>query len=97
MMWRSGAYGYYADRAGPLSLGDRLEASGKVTLGVGPPDSGMYLGWFNSAHKENAPTQTGNFVGFAAFRQFRAPGPPVIAIPAVPAIRGSNLRPQALC
>jgi hypothetical protein len=63
MIWRSGAYGYYADRVGPLTLADRLEASGKVVLNVGPPDSGMYLGWFNSADKENAPTQSGNFVG----------------------------------
>lgn len=63
MIWRSGAYGYYADRVGPLSLADRLEASGKVVLDVGPPDSGMYLGWFSSAHKENAPTQAGDFVG----------------------------------
>ncbi len=62
-MWRSGAYGYYADRVGPLSLTDRLEASGKVMLEAGPPDSGMYLGWFNGAHKENAPTQAGGFIG----------------------------------
>jgi len=63
LMWRCGAYGYYADRIGPLSLADRLEASGKVVLNVGPPDSGMYLGWFNGADKEHAPTQAGQFVG----------------------------------
>ncbi len=63
VLWRSGAYAYYADRVGPLSLADRLEASGKVVLNVGPPDSGMCLGWFHSADKENAPTQAGNFVG----------------------------------
>jgi hypothetical protein len=62
-MWRSGAYGYYADRVGPLSLADRLDASGKVMLEVGPPDSGMYLGWFNSTEKQVSPTQGGNFVG----------------------------------
>lgn len=63
MIWRSGVYGYYADRVGPLSLDDRLEASGTLVLNVGMPDSGMYLGWFNSTDKENAPAQAGNFVG----------------------------------
>jgi hypothetical protein len=63
IMWRSGVYAYYADRVGPLSLDDRLQASGKVVLEVGPPDSGMYIGWFNSAEKENSPPQAGNFVG----------------------------------
>lgn len=60
--WRSGEYGYYADRVGPLSLNDRLEASGKVVLKVGAPDSDMYLGWFNSAPKE-PPNQAGDFLG----------------------------------
>jgi hypothetical protein len=63
LMWRSGVYGYYADRLEELTLNDRLEASGKVILEAAPPDSGMYLGWFNSAEKENAPQQAGNFVG----------------------------------
>jgi hypothetical protein len=62
-VWRSGVYGYYADRVGPLSLADRLEASGKVVLSVGAQDSVAYLGWFNSADKENSPIQAGNFVG----------------------------------
>ncbi len=62
-VWRSGAYAYYADRVGPLSMNDRLEASGKVVLNVGPPDSGMNLGWFNGSEKELAPTQAGQFVG----------------------------------
>src|SRR5439155_25600407 len=62
-MWRSGQYSYYADRVGPLSLNDRLEARGKVVLMRAPPDSGMYLGWFNSAERTNAPAQAGNFVG----------------------------------
>jgi hypothetical protein len=63
ILWRSGEYGYYADRVGPLTLDDRLEASGKVVLAVGAPDSGMYFGWFSGAEQENAPTQVGNFVG----------------------------------
>jgi hypothetical protein len=63
VVWRSGTYAYYADRVGPLTLTDRLEASGKIVLTVGMPDSGVYLGWFNSAEKENAPAQAGSFVG----------------------------------
>jgi hypothetical protein len=62
-LWRSGKYAYYADRVGPLSLDDRLEASGKVILRVGAPDSDMYLGWFNSADKEHPPAAAGHFVG----------------------------------
>jgi hypothetical protein len=61
--WRSGKYGYYADRIGPLTLDDRLEAGGKVVLEVGAPDSDMFLGWFNSADKEKPPTETGPFLG----------------------------------
>ena len=61
--WRSGAYGYYADQVGILTLTNRLEARGKVILEAAPPDSGMYLGWFNSADKQNAPSQAGNFIG----------------------------------
>ncbi len=60
-LWRSETYGYYADRVGPLSLADRLEASGKIVLSAGAQDSVAYLGWFNSADKENAPIQAGNF------------------------------------
>jgi hypothetical protein len=62
-LWRSGKYAYYADRVGPLSLDDRLEASGKVILKVGAPDSDMYIGWFGSANKERPPAAVGHFVG----------------------------------
>jgi hypothetical protein len=61
--WRSGKYGYYADRVGLLTLDDRLEASGKVVLKVGAPDSDMFLGWFNSANKEQSPVEAGHFLG----------------------------------
>ena len=61
--WRSGKYGYYADKVGPLSLDDRLEASGKVVLRSGAPDSDMFVGWFNSANKTEPPTQAGHFLG----------------------------------
>jgi hypothetical protein len=61
--WRSGKYAYYADRVGPLTLDDRLEASGKVVLRSGGPDSDMFLGWFNGANKDQPPTQAGHFLG----------------------------------
>jgi hypothetical protein len=61
--WRSGKYAYYADRVGPLTLDDRLEARGKVVLRVGAPDSDMFLGWFNSANKDKPPTEAGHFLG----------------------------------
>jgi hypothetical protein len=61
--WRSGKYGYYADRVGSLTLDDRLEASGRVVLLVGAPDSDMFLGWFNSTNKEKPPVEAGHFLG----------------------------------
>jgi hypothetical protein len=63
VFWRGGKYSYYADRVGPLTLADRLEASGKVVLKSGAPDSDMFLGWFNSATKDRPPTQAGHFLG----------------------------------
>ena len=50
-LWRSGKYAYYADRVGPLTLDDRLEAHGKVILKVGAPDSDMFIGWFDGAER----------------------------------------------
>jgi hypothetical protein len=51
--WRlTKAYGYYADRIGPLTLDDPLEASGRMTLLVGSPDSEMAFGWFNSSQRD---------------------------------------------
>jgi hypothetical protein len=62
--WRTPeTYGYVSDRIGPLSLDNRLEASGKVVLQVGAPDSGMYLGWFNSLDKKISPADSGHFLG----------------------------------
>jgi hypothetical protein len=62
-LWRSGDYGYYADRVGPLNLEQRLEARGKVKLVTAGPDSDMHLGWFSSASKDRSPDEAGNFVG----------------------------------
>jgi hypothetical protein len=61
--WRSGKYAYYADRVGPLTLDGPLEASGKVVLQSGAPDSDMFIGWFNSAEKEKSPVEAGHFLG----------------------------------
>ena len=47
----SKAYAYYADRIGPLSLDDPLEAHGKLYLKFVTPDCEMSLGWFNSSQK----------------------------------------------
>ncbi|HJT76553.1 MAG TPA: hypothetical protein VJ739_05060 [Gemmataceae bacterium] len=62
-LWRGGPYSYYADRVGPLTLDDRLEAGGRVVLQAGAPDSDVFLGWFNSTNKDRPPTRAGNFLG----------------------------------
>ncbi len=62
-LWRSGEFGYYADRVGPLGLDQRLEARGKVKLITAGPDSDMQLGWFNSSAKEKGAADAENFVG----------------------------------
>ncbi|MEO7300150.1 MAG: hypothetical protein ABI042_16420 [Verrucomicrobiota bacterium] len=63
-LWRSGDFGYYADRVGPLDLEQRLEARGKVKLVTAGPDSDMSLGWFNSAAKDSKEEgDAKNFVG----------------------------------
>jgi hypothetical protein len=63
VLWRGGKYAYYADRVGPLSLEDRLEAGGRVVMVVGGVDADIYLGWFNSANKDQSPVQAGPFLG----------------------------------
>ncbi len=62
-LWRSGEFGYYADRIGPLNLEQRLVARGKVRLVTAGPDSDMRLGWFNSAAKDKGAGDAENFVG----------------------------------
>ena len=49
IFWRDVKGGHYADRVGPLSLEDPLEASGKVNLVVGGTDSDVTIGWFHSS------------------------------------------------
>jgi hypothetical protein len=48
---------------GPLTLEDPLEASGKVVLQSGAPDSDMFIGWFKSAEQERSPVEAGHFLG----------------------------------
>ena len=62
-LWRSGQYGYYGDKVGPLNLDQKLEARGKVKLVTAGPDSDMHIGWFSSATKDKSPDEAGNFVG----------------------------------
>jgi hypothetical protein len=62
-LWRSGKYGYYADKVGALTLDDKLEASGRVVLKVGAPDSDMFIGWFDSGAKDKSPATAGHFLG----------------------------------
>ena len=62
-LWRSGDYGYFADRIITLSLEQRLEARGKVKLVTAGPDSDMHIGWFSSANKNKSPDEVGNFIG----------------------------------
>ncbi|MDB6120235.1 MAG: Zinc carboxypeptidase [Verrucomicrobiaceae bacterium] len=62
-LWRSGDFGYYADRVGQLNLDQRLEAHGKVRLVTAGPDSDMSIGWFNSNTKDTESADARNFVG----------------------------------
>ena len=52
LIWRDERPAYYADRIGRLSLNDELRASGKLALTSANSDSGVYLGWFDSASKQ---------------------------------------------
>jgi hypothetical protein len=51
LIWRDERPAYYADRVGRLSLDVELRASGKLALSSANSDSGVYLGWFDSAAK----------------------------------------------
>ena len=53
IIWRDERPAYYADRIGRLTLQDELFASGKVCFSNAGSDSGVYLGWFDSASKTN--------------------------------------------
>lgn len=63
VFWRADTWGYYADRVGPLSFEDRLEARGRVVLAAGGPDSDMCFGWFRSPESGDSPFRVGSFLG----------------------------------
>jgi hypothetical protein len=64
VIWRSERnYGWYADSVGPLTLDHKLEASGRVMLAVGAPDSDAAFGWFSSRTLEDSSASKTNFVG----------------------------------
>ena len=64
--WRTEEpFGYYADRIGPLTLDDPLEASGRVAFALGAADSDICLGWFQSADRNGPATRITNFLGIS--------------------------------
>ena len=68
IFWRDAKGGHYADRVGPLSLEDALEASGKVNLVIGGTDADVTIGWFHSQEKDGKEskverTSVPNFLG----------------------------------
>ncbi len=54
--------GYYGDDIGKLTLEERLEASGKVSMTRAGADSAALIGWFNSNSFREGPTPR-NFFG----------------------------------
>jgi hypothetical protein len=64
IIWRTeNSLSWYADNVGSLNLDQPLTASGKITLKVGAPDSGIYFGWFNRSAAKQNPTDFKNFLG----------------------------------
>ncbi len=62
--WRTESdWGYYADKVGPLSFDDRLEARGKIKLVAGAPDADMCFGWFRAKEGDVPPNRGGDFLG----------------------------------
>ncbi|OAI58046.1 hypothetical protein AYO49_06005 [Verrucomicrobiaceae bacterium SCGC AG-212-N21] len=56
IMFRSAPFSSYADpKVGPLTLDDELFASGKVCFPYATSDSGVLVGWFNSATAVEGP------------------------------------------
>lgn len=52
IIFRDESPAYYADRVGALNLDEELKASGTLILRTAGADSGVMLGWFNSAAKQ---------------------------------------------
>ena len=51
LIWRDERPAYYADAVGPFTLKDAFRASGRLAFTGAGSDSGVYVGWFNSAMK----------------------------------------------
>ncbi len=62
-LWRCQPLAWYADKVGPLTLDDRLEARGKVKLVTAGPDSDICLGWFNSESAQRDRADEKDFIG----------------------------------
>jgi hypothetical protein len=54
VVWRDEPPAFYADRVGPLTLGDELFAEGSISLTRATSDSGVYIGWFDAKSKLEA-------------------------------------------
>lgn len=69
VFWRAeGLQSFYAADVGRLSTSDRLEASGRLNLVSGAPDSGMAFGWFDPVSfafigaQLGGPTRVGHYL-----------------------------------
>lgn len=62
IVWRT-TYASYGDAVGPFSLDQPLFAKGRVAFTGADPDSGVYLGWYSSAAKDDGEKDFRNFVG----------------------------------
>lgn len=51
LVWRDEQPAYYAGSVGPLTLGDSFSAAGRLAFTGAGSDSGVYVGWFDSASK----------------------------------------------
>jgi hypothetical protein len=54
IVWRDEEPAYYAGAVGPLNLGQKLTASGKVSFTGAGSDSGVWIGWFDAGAKKAA-------------------------------------------
>jgi hypothetical protein len=87
--WRTESnWGSYADRVGPLTFQDRLEARGKVVMTAAGPDADMCFGWFRGNSKDSAPDKAGEFLGIHVGGPTRMGHPFLPAICVNPDLRG---------
>ncbi len=88
--WRTeDNWGYYADRVGPLTLDERLEARGKVVMTAAGPDADMCFGWFGAHDANHAPDKSGDFLGIHVGGPTRMGHPFLPAFCVNPNLRGA--------